>query len=135
MSSTFPSKGIQKEFQSVDGADGSAISSTQTVPADHYGIIYKLWVAIDVASEADMDAVVARIPITVTMGSSVWRTSVHPEITDGSATEIRWMDLGPWEFDFGLDGFYSGVKGDNVVVTVGAAGTGIGIELNYIYSK
>lgn len=136
MSSIFPSRGITKKFVHAASADNTALTSTITVPSTQYGVIYRLWVDVDVATEADLENLVAGASITVTIGAKGFDVAVHPYIQHREATEayIRTVDLGPWFFDFGPDGLYSGVKGDNIVVGVVAMGTGIKSRANYLYS-
>lgn len=140
MSSTFPSKGIAKKFATKSSAADGALSDTKTVAATNYGVVYKLWVSIDTPTEADLDLLKATASISITMGSTAWVVEIHPFIADGDATQARtWLDLGPWLFDFGDDGLYSGVLGDDIVVAVDAVSTADGgagtiIKADYLYS-
>lgn len=137
MTTTFPSRDIAHKFATALSNDNGAISSTQTVPAANYGVIYKLWVDLDVTDETDLENLVDPLTVSVTIGSTVWSRFLHPYIarTADNTTNIEHIDLGPWPFDFGLAGLYSGVKGDNIIVAVVAAGTGIKTKADYIYSN
>jgi hypothetical protein len=136
MTAIHPSQRIARKNKRAVSADDTALSSTITVPAGEFGVIYRLWVDLDVVSEADVENLNASVTISVTIGSTVFTLEVHPyiETTDTGSDFHRHVDLGPWFFDFGEDGFYSGVKGDNIVVAVDAAGTGIKTQVNYLYS-
>lgn len=131
----FPSREIARKHTFAISLDNTALSSPKTVAATKYGVIYSLWVSVDVAAEGDLDNLVATMTISVTIGSTVWSHEVHPFIADGHATQMRTqLDLGPWSFDFGRDGFYSGVRGEDLAVAVAAAGTGIKSMASYLYS-
>lgn len=136
MTKLFPSTGIAKKFKRALSADDTALSSTITVSASDYGVVYGLWVSLDVASETDLGNLPAVLTISITIGPLVFDPFVHPLIEHTSATpqNFRTVDLGPWSFDFKADGFYSGVKGQDIVVAVGAAGTGIKTLAHYLYS-
>ena len=136
MSQIFPSGAIAKKFKRVQSADGGTISSTITVPAQNYGVVYRLWLDLDVTSETDLEILPAKLLLTITIGSVDFKIDVHPKIEHTSALpqEYRTIDLGPWPFDFGSDGLYSGVKGDDIVIAVLAAGSGVKTQVNYIYS-
>ncbi len=138
MSRLFPSKGIQKKVGLELSADATALASQVLVGDNDYGVLYKLWVGTDVASETDLENLPGIWAITVTIGSTIWYSNVHPFISHVDAqtvvVEHRTVDLGPWDFDFGQDGLYSGVKGDNIQIAVTAGGTGIKTRVSYIYS-
>lgn len=138
MSSTFPSKGIAKKFKFAIGADDTPLSSPITVPATKFGAIYRLWVSLDAGDDTDLTNLVATATISVTIGSTVFAHEIHPYISHVDAqvvvVEHRTVDLGPWSFDFGEDGLYSGVPGDDIVVGVDALGTGIKALVNYLYT-
>ncbi len=136
MSSAFPSKGIKRKFNRFLSADDTILASTITVPDDQFGIMWKLWVSLDVASEADLHNLPAILAVSVVIGTVSWLVELHPYIARGAAelAKIEHIDLGPWDFDFGIEGLYSGVKGHNIVVAVAAAGTGIKVRVDYIYS-
>lgn len=126
---------IVKKFLRFQSADNTQIAKTTIVAAEKYGVLYKLWVSVDVASEADLDNLNNKVIISVDIGAVDWKVDVHPLTTDTGATEIRHMDLGPWPFDFGIDGLYSGVKSDDIVITITAAGTNIKTTMNFIYAN
>lgn len=136
MSLVFPSQGITRKFKSTVSTADTALTSTITVPSNHYGIIWKLWVDLAVASEAMLEVLPVIMTPTVTIGSVVWARSIHPYIarTGDDVNDTDHKDLGPWEFDFGIDGLYSGVLGENIVVTLGAAGANVATRVNYIYA-
>ena len=119
MTMAHPSWRIPKKFKYAISADDTILSSTITVPATRYGVIYRAWLSLDVASEADLEALPAVMHWFIYVGSVLTRLYVHPyvEHTDGHASAYvhREVDLGPWFQDFGEDGFYSGIRGDNIV--------------------
>jgi hypothetical protein len=112
------------------------LADTVTIAATHYGILFKLWVDLDVGSEADLEALPDSLTVSVTIGSLVFSTEVHPlvEHTDGNSVIHRTVDLGPWAFTFWPDGLYSGTAGDDIVFAVDSAGTGVKSKVNYLYS-
>jgi hypothetical protein len=136
MTQLHPSARIAKKHKRVQGIDNTQISDTITVAADRYGVLYKLWVDVDVASEADLEALNQRVQVVVTIGAQDFKVWIHPyvETTDTTPDFHRHVDLGPWFFDFGEDGFYSGVKGDDIVVLIGVAATVVKVGYNAIYS-
>lgn len=135
MSGAYPSKGIAKKVKgNLVSSDNTALSSTITVDDNNFGILYRLTLSVDVASEADFDNLVANIDCQITIGSTLWHFQLHPRIPEATAGNAFWMDLGPWHLDWGEEGLYSGVKGDDIVFSIGAAGTGIKTQLDYMYS-
>lgn len=139
MSSVFPSKGIRKKHKRIRSADATGINDTITVAADHYGVVYRVWLDLDVSSEADLENLPADLVIQFVIGTLIFDIDVHPfiEHTDAAAGAQplhRHVNLGPWFFDLGPDGLYSGVLGDDIVLTVGSAGTGIKTKVHYLYS-
>jgi len=124
-----------KHKQTLSGAN-ELLESTITVPADQYGVVYKLWVDIDVGSEVDLGNCTPLLAISVAVGSTTFTQNIpcYIEHTDGGSDVHRYINLGPWFFDFGDDGFYSGVLGEDISVQVTAAGTGIKAKVNYLYS-
>jgi len=119
----------------TQSADNTEITTaaTVTVSASDYGVLWKLWVDLDVGSEADIENLVDIIPISVTIGSTVWSTAVHPYTQDTTNVWTQ-IDVGPWFFDFSPEGLASNVRGDDIVIAVGAAGTGVKTKVCYIYS-
>ena len=133
----FPARDTARKFAAQLSADDTANEKGITVPAKQYGILYRLWIDVDVASEGDLEALPASALIQVTIGATaVWATRIHPLVEHQVAAEakLRWVDLGPWVFDFGEEGIYSGIKGDNIVVNVPAMGTGIKSQIVFQYS-
>jgi len=130
----FPSSSVHKKHKVVASADDTALASTITVADNQYGVVYRAWVGVDVSSEADLENLPALAAFTITIGSSAFTMALHPFIAHTDTTKFRHVDLGPWFFDFGEDGFYSGVKGDNIVFAVTAMGTAVQSSLNYLYS-
>ncbi len=130
----YPSHGIQRKFKTVLSADNTAITTaaTITVPSGAFGILWKLWLGLDVTDTTDIQALVDPLALQVTIGSVVWAPYIHPYIAH--ATNQDHIDLGPWEFDFGVDGLYSGVSGNDITFVVGAAGSGIKAKIDYIYA-
>lgn len=123
----FPSKRLARKFVRIIGSDDSATTTTIMVPSKKFGIIYKLDVSVDVQNESDLENLKAISTISCVIGATVWSVHVHPliEHTSGTPQNFRTVDLGPWKFEWGDAGFYSGVAGEDVVVTVGAMGTNI----------
>ncbi len=136
MTRMFPSREIARKLHGALSGDNAVLSSVITVPATEYGVVWKVWFSVDVASEADLENLVATMAVGVTIGSTSWSVNVHPYIAhqEGAGTEFRHVDLGPWSFDFGIDGFYSGVKGEDITFTALAAGTGIKTSVEALYS-
>lgn len=137
MSQNYPSKGIRRKFKTVESLDGTAITTaaTITVPSGDFGILYKLWINLDAASDADILNLQSLMLGTVTIGAVAWPFILHPYIARAAAdSSVDQLDLGPWEFDFGVDGLYSGVSGDNITFVIGSAGAGIKTTLSFIYS-
>ncbi len=138
MSRLFPSQRIAKKHKLEQSGDGTLLTGGVTVPAKNYGVVYMLWVDLDVLSETDLENLPKVMSITITIGSMTWQQAVHPFIAHVDAqtvvVEHRTVDLGPWFFPFGDDGLYSGVLGDDIVITVGSAGTGVKSRVNYLYS-
>lgn len=126
--------GVAKKFVKETSADNTELTSAIVVPANEYGVLWRLWVDLDVASEADLKALPAVLLITVAVGSVVFMQNVHPYIAHTDTEHTFHGDLGPWLFDFGPDGFYTGIRGDSILVTVAAAGVGIKTRANYFYS-
>lgn len=136
---THPSAhGVAKKFVKATSADDTELTSAIVVPDNEYGVVWKVWVDLDVASEADLEALPGVLLITVAVGAVVFMQNVHPYVSHVDAQvvvgEHRTVDLGPWFFDFGPDGFYTGIRGDSILLTVAAAGTGIKTRVNYFYS-
>jgi hypothetical protein len=136
MTEMFPSAGIAKKLHSGTSGDNAILASIVTVPATEYGIVWKAWFDLDVGDETDLENLVAILNLGVTIGSSSWNVNVHPYIehTDAGPDVHRHVDLGPWFFDFGNDGFYSGVLGDDIAFAAAAAGTGIKVSVKALYS-
>lgn len=136
MSQVFPSGGIAKKFKRTRSNDDTALVDTITVGAEDYGVVYRLWLSIDISSEADLELLPALLTPGIVIGSLVFDPYLHPFVEHRNASEafIRTVDLGPWFFDFGLDGLYSGVKGDDIVITIPALGSGIKSKIIYLYS-
>jgi hypothetical protein len=139
MTRHFPGIQFATQLQTDESADNTALASAPStaIASDQYAAVYKLWVDLDVGSEADLEALPDSLAVSVTIGSTVWSTRVHPlvEHTDANSVVHRTVDLGPWAFTFPPDGLYSGVKGDDIAVAVGAAGAGIKSRAHYLYSN
>lgn len=131
----YPSTRLGRKLGIKLSGDNAELNLLVTVPDNKYAVVWKLWVSLDVASETDLENLPATANIKVSIGASVWHVSVHPlvEHTSGTPQNFRWVDLGPWAFDFGEDGFYSGVNGNNITVTVDAMGTGVKSRARIIY--
>ena len=131
-------QGGLKKWKKELSADATALAGGVTVAAGDYGVVYKLWLDLDVSSEADLEALPDLLLLTITIGTTVFSLYVHPyvEHTDAHASAYihRTVDLGPWYFDFGPDGIYSDTAGDNIVIAVEAAGNGVKSRVNYQYS-
>lgn len=139
MSSGFPSAGIRKKSVSSLGSDDTLMTLSIPVPATQYGILYQLYVDCNVGSETDVENLNALVALRLTMGGTIiWGVDLHPFVAHVDAqtvvVEHRTVDLGPWLYDFGLDGLYNGVRGDDLVLTVGKFGTGIKSRISIIYS-
>lgn len=136
MSSLFPGRRLQVKHGTDVSTDNVPLVGGFAVAATQYGIIYKLWVDLDVASEADLEALPDSLTVSVTIGSLVFSVEVHPYIehTDADSVKHRTVDLGPWAFNFWPDGLYSGTPGDDIVIAVDAAGAGVKSKANYLYS-
>lgn len=138
MSSIFPSTGIAKKVKQAVSTADTALNSTIAVRATEYGVVYRMWVDLDVASETDLENLPASLTILISIGSTDFQIEVHPYIehTDANTTPDihRHVDLGPWFFDFGPDGFYSGVLGEDITFSVDAAGTGVVSSVTAFYS-
>lgn len=138
MSRTFPSKGIAKKHNTEVSADNAVIQKIHTALEGEYGIMYRLWVSIDVASETDLENLSGMEELRVTIGSGAnvktWYAQVHPLIAHTDTTKFRYVDLGPWFFDFGDEGFYNGIEDSSVTILIPAFGTGIKSRISYLYS-
>lgn len=132
-----PQSRYLKLLTKAESADDVALSSSPAVAVadDEYRFIFELWVSLDAASEADYENLDSAVEVSVTIGSTVWSVTLHPFEQDTETTpEWTHVDVGPWFFDFGHFGLGSGVRGDDIVVAVGAAGTGIKTKVNYTYA-
>lgn len=133
-----PATRIAKKITGLSSSDNTAIAHTTTVADDQYGVVYGIWFKLDTASATDLTNGVADLVFQIIIGSLSWFTRVHPYISHVDSqtvvVEHRTVDLGPWNFDFGADGLYSGVKGDDIVVNIDAAGTGIVAAYHMLYS-
>ena len=135
MSKAFPSVRFAKKNKSASSTAGGAVLSTITVPDDEYGAVYSLSVDVDVNSQAALESLNARALVQITIGAETWAHYVHPFVAHDDGTNFfRHVDLGPWSFTFPEDGFYSGVVGDNITVTVTAMGTGTTTHIEYFYT-
>lgn len=126
-----------RKLKTAQSDDDAIMSPTITVPADRYGVVYGLTLSLNVASTTDLDNLVAGLLLQVTMGSTQWTAHLHPYVVSAITTVSDQLDLGPWTFGeniWGRNGFYSGVLGDNIVVNVGAAGTGIKTTVVFNYA-
>lgn len=132
MSRNYPSPGIQRKFGTKESEDDTILADSITVAAGHFAILWKASLSLDVTSDGDLASLPARLRMTITIGSVSHTLDYHPFIAH--ATNQDYMDLGPWREDFGIDGLYSGVAGDNLIFAVGAGGSGIKTRVNYIYS-
>lgn len=123
-----------KEWNTSLSGDDTALSATISVAANRFGVIYDMYVFLDVASETDLENLPAILLASVTIGDKVFPIILHPlvEHTSGTPTNFRNVRIGPWRFEFGPDGFYSGVPGDDIVIAFGAAGTGIKFRVNHL---
>ncbi len=134
MTQIFPSQRIAKKFKTKQSGDNNTLNDTVTVGTSDYGVIYKLWVDVDVINEADLKNASSKLDVMVTIGSLIWKVAIHLYILHTVTQNTFYSDLGPWAFDFGDDGLYSGVLGDDIVIDVAAAGSGIKARVNYTYS-
>jgi hypothetical protein len=137
MSETHPTKGIAKKTKVVQSADDTAITTAAkiTVPANQYAAIYFLHVSCDVLDEADIENLNAVVVVSVLIGgTAVFTTDIHPFSAETTATKGDIYDLGPWHFDFGHDGLYSGVKGEDLTFSIGQFGTGIKSRISFKYT-
>lgn len=137
MPNTFPSKGSAKITRNaVSGLDSIEII-TLTPPSGGYVALHKIFVALGMEDETDLENLSAFENITITaVGAWTWIIALHPylEHTSSGGTVFREVNLGPWFFDFGeLEGIY-GDKDQNMVITVPAFGTGITTSIGYTYS-
>lgn len=133
MSRNFPSKEATRKLKTTSGSAGEITTSPITVLANEYGVVWKLWVDTDAANEADLKNLAGRYQAKITIGSTIWAVWLHGYLQHTLNVEA-YLNPGPHSFDFGVDGLYSGVLGDNITVTVGDAGDGIITTVNYIYS-
>lgn len=134
MSSTFPTQRIRQKHKEVISGDNAILSNTIAVSANNYGIVYRIWLDLDVQSETDLENLGTSLELIVAVGATSWSALHHPLITHTAVVEHRWVDLGPWFYEFGVEGLYSGIKGDDIVLTVEAAGTGIKTAIHIMYS-
>lgn len=135
MSQIFPSGGIAKKSASIAGAADTVRIATVSVAATRRAVLYKLSVGIDVATEANLKTLNGSVIIKAAFAlTTAWLVYVHPYIIHTVTQNTFHSDLGPWEWDFGPDGLYSGVLGENLVVTVNDFGANVASIQNLIYS-
>ena len=142
MGSIYPGLHIQKKWAIATSADNTALASTVTVTAKKFGVLYRLWVSADTGTgtdETDIENLVSLCSVSASIGSTAFSATLHPFIehdtADTESPTHRSIDLGPWPFDFGEEGMYSGVLADNIVIGVGKMGTGIKTSVSYQYSS
>ena len=135
MSQIFPSSGIAKKaHRSASNADAIRVN-TIAVSSNEYGILYHLTVAIDVGSEANLKTLNAVVRVSVQIGANLlWRVYLHPFITHTDTEHVIHTDLGPWTWNFYPDGLYSGVLGEDLVITVLDFGLNVLSTTSFIYS-
>ncbi len=133
---SYPSHGIRRKFKTAVSSADTALSSTITVPAGAFGIVWKLGLSLNTSTEAMLEALPGLLLVKITIGDLVWTKRLHPfiEHRNGSEAYVRTVDLGPWDWDFGIDGLYSAVPGDDIVVQADAAGGTNTTIVSYIYS-
>ncbi len=137
MTKLHPAGRIAKKLTKTLSAAATTNTTTITVPAGQVGVLYQLLVSVGVSTEANLEALLGTIDVSIKFGSTVeWQFELHPfiEHTDTTPDFHRSVDLGPWHFDFGEDGLYTGVQGDDLIVTVGSAGTGLKTLANIKYA-
>lgn len=136
MSRLHPSERIARKLTTQISTADLANTITITVPDDQYGVLYRMMVSLAVSSQADLEALNPRIVVLIQFGGvTKWQFEVQPFIAhDDATTFFRHVNLGPWMYDFGSDGLYNGVMGEDLLVQVAAAGTGLQTRLNLQYS-
>lgn len=136
MSRLHPSERIAKKLKSESSSIATILATTITVPDDQIGVVYSLHASIDVGGEADLENLAAIETLQIQIGgTNVWLVDVHPLIAHDDGTNFfRHVDLGPWSWYWPPDGLYSGVKGENIIITFPSFGTGIVSRMNFQYS-
>jgi hypothetical protein len=136
MSRLFPSRRITRKTKTAVSTDNALLTSTIAVVSNEYGILWKVVISLDVGSETDLENLAPKLDIFIKFNTTTfWFQNVHPYLAHDDETHyFRHVDLGPWIIDFGEEGLYSGVKGQDIGITVSAAGTGIKTNVSYIYS-
>ena len=130
----FPHPRVALKRKRVEGAVNAETSSTIPVGADEFGVVYRLWVTLDVHHHMHIQSLPALMVIKIAIGTlESFDFNVHPYVeSPDHLTKV--IDLGPWQFDFMPDGLYSGVKGEGITVTVSPAGVDNKTTVLFLYS-
>lgn len=112
------------------GVGGGALTSTLLADADTFWVLRRMTVSQDGNGATDFNKLDSLSLITVSFGGVVkWISHMHP---GNGGTSSLGFEAGSWKFDFS-PGLYTGAKGDDLAISVGAFGTGIVLRLNYFY--
>lgn len=140
MTLPYPSTRFAKAVATATSGEDAVLTAVITVPDNRYGILYRMWVSIDVASEADLEVLLPVRPLVqVGFGASaLWkfRETLAVEHTEPGigATVYRTIRLGPFFYDFGPDGLYSRTMGENLTIAFEELGAGIKSKVSYQYA-